>query len=220
MAMNSASSQPQAWGDQQPDEPRSARAVFVDKDGTLVHDVPYNVDPGQIELLGGVGAALRRLQDAGYLLFVVSNQPGVALRRFPSSALAGVEARLDELLAPFGVIVSGYCWCPHAPAGMRGAGMIACTCRKPRPGLLLDAATTHGIALDRSWMIGDILDDVEAGHRAGCRTILVDRGNETRWRAGRLRTPDAIVYQFADAAAIILEGTHSAAVGRPRAAPA
>jgi D-glycero-D-manno-heptose 1,7-bisphosphate phosphatase len=197
--------------------PRTARAVFVDKDGTLVQDVPYNVDPERITLLPGVGDALRALQDAGFLIFVVSNQPGVALRRFPASALETVEARLDELLAPFGVMIAAYCWCPHAPAGVRGA--VACTCRKPRPGLLLEAAATHGVDLERSWMIGDILDDIEAGNRAGCRTLLVDRGNETRWRAGRLRTPNAIVYHFSDAAAMILDGSREHA-DRPRAAPA
>lgn len=201
-------------------EPRIARAVFLDKDGTLIHDVPYNVDPERVALLPGVGSALRRLQDAGYLLFVVSNQPGVALGRFPSGALRMVEARLDELLAPFGVVITAYAWCTHLPASVRSASALACTCRKPRPGLLLDTAATHGVALDRSWMIGDILDDVEAGMRAGCRTILVDRGNETRWRAGRLRTPHAIVYQFADAAALVLDGMRNPRGERSRAAPA
>jgi D-glycero-D-manno-heptose 1,7-bisphosphate phosphatase len=218
MAM-SAAGRPQAWTEQASDT-RDARAVFLDKDGTLIRDVPYNVDPDEIVLLPGVGDALRRLQDAGFLLVVVSNQPGIAERRFPASALNAVEARIDELLAPFGVVVSGYGWCPHHPASVRAPGLIACTCRKPRPGLLLDAAGTHGVALARSWMIGDILDDVEAGNRAGCRTILVDRGNETRWRAGRLRTPNAIVYQFGDAAAIILDGSRDTHADHPRAAPA
>ena len=199
-------------------EPRTARGVFLDKDGTLIHDVPYNVEPERIALLPGVGSALRRLQDAGYLLFVVSNQPGVALGRFPASALRVVEARVDELVGLHGVVFTAYCWCPHPPVGVRNA--IACTCRKPRPGLLLDAAATHGVALDRSWMVGDILDDIEAGNRANLRTILVDRGNETRWRAGRVRTPNAIVYQFADAAALILDGARDVAKGRPRVAPA
>jgi len=208
-----AATSPEAWETAQPQ-----RAVFLDKDGTLVHDVPYNVDPERIVLIPGVGESLRRLQDAGFLLFVVSNQPGVALGRFPASALRVVEARVDELVGLHGVVFTAYCWCTHPPAGVRNA--IACTCRKPRPGLLLDAATTHGVALERSWMVGDILDDIEAGNRAGCRTILVDRGNETRWRAGKLRTPNAIVYQFADAAAMILDGAGDVAKGRPRVAPA
>jgi D-glycero-D-manno-heptose 1,7-bisphosphate phosphatase len=217
MAMNGASQRPQAWDTRPGAEARDATAIFIDKDGTLVHDVPYNVDPARIELIPGAGDALRAVQDAGFLLFVVSNQPGVALRRFPMSALRTVEARLDELLAPFGVVFTAYCWCPHPPAGVRGG--VACTCRKPRPGLLLDAAATHGVELARSWMIGDILDDIEAGNRAGCRTVLVDRGSETRWRTGRLRTPNAIVYQLADAVALILDGAREQSAARPRAAP-
>jgi histidinol-phosphate phosphatase family protein len=213
MAVDETVAQPQAWEYSHP-----ARAVFVDKDGTLVQDVPYNVDAERIVLLPDVGEALRLLQDAGFLIIVVSNQPGVALRRFPASAQRAVEARLDELQAPFGVMITAYGWCTHAPAGVRTP--VACTCRKPRPGLLVDAAATHGIALERSWMVGDILDDVEAGHRAGCRTLLVDRGNETRWRAGRLRTPDAIVYRFADAAAMILDGRRQQArADQPHVAP-
>ena len=196
------------------------RAVFLDKDGTIVCDGPYNVDPGRCELLPGVGEGLRQLQDAGYLLIVVSNQPGVALGHFPATALARIEALIDELVAPFGVIVSDYGWCTHRPAGMRTAGMEPCACRKPRAGLLLEAATAHGIVLEESWMIGDILDDIEAGTRAGCRTILVDRGNETRWRAGRLRTPRAIVYEFSDAVSYILDGSRAARASQSRVAPA
>jgi D-glycero-D-manno-heptose 1,7-bisphosphate phosphatase len=191
------------------------RAVFLDKDGTLVRNVPYNVDPARIELLPHVGDGLRELQDHGYRLVVVSNQPGVAMGRFPASALARVEARVDELLAPFGVLITAYAWCTHYPAGMRVRGAVACTCRKPRPGLLLDAAATHGIALPQSWMIGDVLDDVEAGTRAGCATILVDRGNETRWRAGALRTPRAIVYDFADAVSFIVGGANARDARQP-----
>jgi histidinol-phosphate phosphatase family protein len=135
----------------------------------------------------------------------VSNQPSVAPGHFPAGVLGDVEARLDALLEPFGVVITAYAWCTHRPAGVRAAGG-PCACRKPKPGLLLEAAAAHGIALARSWMIGDILDDVEAGERAGCHTVLVDRGNETRWRAGRLRTPRAIVYDFADAVSFILDG--------------
>jgi histidinol-phosphate phosphatase family protein len=186
-------------------DPDGVRAAFLDKDGTLVHDVPRNADPHRLELLPRVGAGLRALQDAGYLLVVVSNQPGVAPGHFPAGVLGDVEARLDALLEPFGVVITAYAWCTHRPAGVRAAGG-PCACRKPKPGLLLEAAAAHGIALARSWMIGDILDDVEAGERAGCHTVLVDRGNETRWRAGRLRTPRAIVYDFADAVSFILDG--------------
>jgi histidinol-phosphate phosphatase family protein len=195
--------------------PTSARAVFLDKDGTIVHTAAHDFDPDRLELLPHVGEGLRQLQDAGYLLVVVSNEPGVALRWFTVDTLARVEARIDELLAPYGVVISGYGWCVHHPPGSRVVGATACTCRKPRPGLLLEAAGTQGIALDQSWIIGDMLDDVEAGVRAGCRAILVDRGSETRWRAGRVRTPSAIVYDFADAAAFIVNGQRATGASRP-----
>jgi phosphoglycolate phosphatase-like HAD superfamily hydrolase len=90
----------------------------------------------------------------------------------------------------------------------------------PRPGLLHDAASANAIALARSWMIGDRLDDVEAGVRAGCRTILVDHGADTRWRTGRLRTPNAIVYDFCDAVSIVVDEPRSADRVQSTAAPA
>jgi histidinol-phosphate phosphatase family protein len=184
-------------------------AVFLDKDGTLVDDVPYNADPSRIALLPGVLLGALALASAGYRLIVVSNQPGVALGMFKRDALARVEARIRELFGAVGVEIDGFYWCPHAPesAGKRRAG---CACRKPRPGLLLAAAEAHRVDLARSWMIGDILDDVEAGHRAGCRSILVDRGSETCWQAGEYRTPDAIVGQFDDAVRVILDAEQHA----------
>ncbi len=86
-----------------------------------------------------------------------------------------------------------------------GGGEPACGCRKPAPGLLLRARDELGADLAASWMVGDILDDVEAGHRAGCRAVLVDRGHETEWHAGPGRRPDAVVQDLAEAADAILE---------------
>lgn len=186
----------------------TARAVFLDSEGTLIRALGDRPDADRVELLPRVGESLRRLQDAGYLLVVVSNQPGVAMGRYPAGSLSRIESRLDEQLAEFGVIITGFGWCPHFPPGARATGAFACECRKPRPGLLMDASATHAIALGHSWMIGDVLDDVEAGLRAGCRAVLIDRGMETRWRAGRLRTPTVIVYDFADAVSFVLESGH------------
>jgi D-glycero-D-manno-heptose 1,7-bisphosphate phosphatase len=182
---------------------RASRAVFVDKDGTLVRDVPFNVDPGRIVLMPGVESGMRALHDAGYRLVVVSNQPGVAMGLFRADALALVEARLSELFADVGVSIDGYFWCTHAARAADGRG-YACSCRKPNPGLLETAARLCGLDLRRSWMIGDILDDVEAGHRAGCRSILVDAGGETLWRRGPFREPDAVVPRFDHAVRHIL----------------
>lgn len=178
-------------------------AVFLDKDGTLVEDVPYNVDPARIVLVPGAAAGLRRLAGLGYRLFVVSNQAGLALGRFDAAALERAWRHLAGMLAAQGVVLDGFYHCPHHPQGTNAALAMACTCRKPAPGLLLRAAAEHGIDLASSWMVGDILHDVEAGRRAGCRTVLVDVGNETEWVRSPWRTPDFVATSFAQAAALI-----------------
>jgi D,D-heptose 1,7-bisphosphate phosphatase len=166
-------------------------AVFIDKDGTLVHDVPYNVEPERLRLRADAGTALRALQDAGYALILVTNQSGVALGRFPESALPPLWHAISKRLEPEGVALTAVYYCPHHPSG---AGQYAqhCDCRKPQAGLLRRAASAHDIDLARSWMIGDILDDIEAGHRAGCRAVLLDVQSETEWQLTPLRTPDYV----------------------------
>lgn len=182
----------------------SVNAVFLDKDGTLVEDLPYNVDPERIRLAAGALEALRRMQDGGFRLFVVSNQSGVARGYFEEAALEAVDARLRELLVPAGVCLDGFYYCPHHPQGSVQGYAVACDCRKPQPGLLRRAAAEHGLDLAASWMVGDILDDVEAGRRAGCRTVLVENGQETEWVATPLRRPDAIVRDLPSAAQVIV----------------
>ena len=162
-------------------------AVFLDKDGTLLEDRPFNVDPRRIRPAPGASEALRLLGHAGLPLFVVSNQPGVALGRFDESRLDAVGDWLRQWFADCGARLEGFAWCPHAPAPDTSP---ACACRKPAPGLLRTLARRHTIDLRRSWMVGDILDDVEAGARAGCRTVLLDNGHETLWRGGPWRQPE------------------------------
>ena len=178
-------------------------AVFLDKDGTLVRDVPYNVDPARVEFTDGALRGLARLAAAGYALIVVSNQPGVGLGYFSQSALDLLAHHLRERLADAGILLTGFYACPHRPPSRHGT-LSACTCRKPAPGLLQRAAREHGIALATSWMVGDILDDVEAGQRAGCRTVLLDVGNETEWRFSPVRTPTLRARDLAHAAQAIL----------------
>lgn len=187
-------------------------AVFFDKDGTLIRDVPYNVDPQRIILAPGAADSLRRLRHAGFRLVVVTNQSGVARGLFPEAALAAVRARLEELL---GLPLDGFNYCPHHPQGSRPEYAIECSCRKPQPGLLLAAARDLSLNLAGSWMVGDILNDIEAGHRAGCRAILVDQGSETEWVPGPLRQPEAVVGTLAQAANLILE--HSASENTQKA---
>lgn len=180
------------------------RAVFLDKDGTLVENVPYNVDPAFIRFTPSAIEGLRLLGDRGYRLFVVSNQPGIALGRFSEQALSTVERHISDELRERGVRLEGFYYCPHHPHGALPDYAVRCSCRKPDSGLLTQAAREHGIELTRSWMVGDILDDIEAGRRARCRTILINNGNETEWDLSGERWPEALAEDLLSAAQIIL----------------
>lgn len=181
------------------------RAVFLDKDGTMIDDIPYNVDPSLMTLAPGAAEGLPLLHRLGYRLVVVSNQSGVARGYFAKSAIAAVEDRLRSMLAELGVPLAAFVYCPHHPEGAVAEYAIACDCRKPAPGMILRAARAHGIDPARSWLVGDILDDVEAGRRAGCRTILIDNGNETEWVLSPGREPHHRAADLAQAAQIIAE---------------
>ncbi|HEY7327770.1 MAG TPA: HAD-IIIA family hydrolase [Gemmataceae bacterium] len=176
------------------------RAVFLDKDGTLIEDVLYNVDPQKVRLASGAVKGLATLHENGYALIVVSNQSGVTHGLFPERALGEVERSLRRQLGAFGVPLAGFSYCPHHPNGRVNRYAIMCRCRKPAPGMLRRAAADLGIDLAESWMVGDILDDKEAGRRAGCRTVLIDNGNETEWRGGRRRRPHFRAADIAESA--------------------
>jgi D,D-heptose 1,7-bisphosphate phosphatase len=181
--------------------------VFLDKDGTLVEDIPYNVDPQRMRLAPGVLDGLRYLHAAGCRLVVVTNQSGIARGYFSEGELAAVEKRLRQLLAQGNVPLDGFYYCPHHPSGVVPGYAIHCSCRKPEPGLILRAAADlQATDLSNSWMIGDILNDVECGKRAGVRTILIDNGNETEWEWTPLRQPEFTVQSFLEAAHIIVKG--------------
>ncbi|MCF2132771.1 MULTISPECIES: D-glycero-alpha-D-manno-heptose-1,7-bisphosphate 7-phosphatase [Mycetohabitans] len=181
----------------------SRGAVLLDKDGTLLKNVPYNVDPARMVLAPSAAQALRRLGALGMPLAVVSNQPGVALGCFPEAALCTVRERLCALFREHGAVLAGFFYCPHHPSGAVAHYAIECDCRKPRSALLTQALAFLDAAPQYSWMVGDILDDIEAGRGAGCRTILVDCGNETEWQHGPQREPDFVVERL-DAAAHII----------------
>ena len=176
-------------------------AVFIDKDGTLVDDVPYNVDPARLSFKPGAFDALRLLKDSGYALVVVTNQSGLASGRFSTAQFDALRDALCEQLRMRGITLDAFMVCPHAPAE---DGSPACECRKPAPGLFREAAQRLHIQMARSWMVGDILDDVEAGHRAGCRSLLFDSGGETLWRRGPGRHPDMRATNWADVARLII----------------
>jgi len=183
---------PTCWG----------RAVFVDKDGTLVENVPYNVDPAHLRFTPSALVGLRALADAGYAIIVITNQPGLATGRFTRREFAALEKALCRRVRDeSGVEIAAIYCCPHAPSA---SGRIGCLCRKPAPGLLRQAARAHRLDLAECWMVGDILDDIEAGHRAGCRAVLLDVGNETEWKLSPIRSPEARCADLAEAARFIL----------------
>lgn len=194
-------------------------AVFLDKDRTLVEDVPYNVDPARIRLMPRAGDALRLLAGCGYRLIVVSNQSGVARGYFAENKLTAVEKRLRQLFTAEGAELGGFYWCPHHPEGIVPTYAVWCSCRKPAPGLLLQAADEHGIDLRRSWMVGDILDDIEAGNRAGCRTVLLANGGETQWILDRHRIPTLVSRDLEQASRRIAAYPARSMCRRPAAAP-
>jgi D-glycero-D-manno-heptose 1,7-bisphosphate phosphatase len=189
----------------------SSRALLLDKDGTLVENLPFNVDLERIRFMPGAARAVTRLARAGIRMAVVSNQPGVAFGYFPESALAGVERRLRGLFAQCGAELDGFHYCPHHPNATVVRYRCACGCRKPNAGLVQRALAAMHVDPGEAWMVGDILDDVEAAHAAGCRAILFDSGGETEWRTSPLRTPDHVTRRFATVADIVLGTTRATA---------
>lgn len=155
------------------------RALFLDRDGTLIPNVPYPRDPALVEIMEGAPAALRLACSFGYKLVIISNQSGVARGLIEPSEARAVQDRVEELFGVEGVRFDAAYFCFHAP----DAG---CRCRKPAPGMVLDAALSHGIDCTRSLFIGDKDIDVAAGAAAGCSTILLGgapRPGPTRWLA-------------------------------------
>jgi D-glycero-D-manno-heptose 1,7-bisphosphate phosphatase len=197
---------------------RSRPVVFLDKDGTLVENVPYNVDPAQLRFTPHALSALQMLQAEGYALVVVSNQPGLALGRFTRAEFARLQRALAARLRDeAGVELTDFYACPHRPGAH---DRPACLCRKPAPGLLRQAALAHRLDLRDAWMVGDILDDIEAGRRAGCRTVLLDVGHETVWRCSPLRTPHHRCADLLQAARHIVAARPTRAAAAPALAEA
>ena len=187
------------------DDTTSARggrkAVFLDRDGTIIEDMDYLDDPAQIRLLDGAVDGLRRLQKAGYLLLVVTNQSGVARGYFTEERLARIHRVLRETLNKQGVKIDDFYYCPHLPGGEVDAYSGPCECRKPAPGLIERAAAEWNADVSRSVAVGDSERDVEAGRKAGCATVLLDpEGTPADTCA------DAVAADMAAVADLILDG--------------
>jgi len=176
-------------------------AVFLDRDSTVIEDMEFSVDPARIRALPGAVEGMRRLQEAGYPLVLITNQSGVARGLFTEEGLRAFHDRLRAWLAERGVRIEAVYHCPHYPNGKVPEYTRKCACRKPEPGMILAAARDLGLDLTRSWMIGDRDCDTGAGRNAGCRTILVKTAIAPVELTPR---PDFIAEGIAEAAEIIL----------------
>jgi D-glycero-D-manno-heptose 1,7-bisphosphate phosphatase len=183
-------------------------AIFLDRDGTLIEDVGYPSRPEHIRILAGVARALVRLADAGYKLVVVTNQSGIARGILTEEDLDHFHQALDEQLEFLGARLDAYYSCPHHPdpaAAVRADLAVECDCRKPRPGLILQAAQDLQIDLAASWTVGDKWRDIACGQAAGTRTIRLPSattGNDPR--PPHVEPPTAEVADLDGAATFIL----------------
>jgi D-glycero-D-manno-heptose 1,7-bisphosphate phosphatase len=166
------------------------KAIFFDRDDTLIEDPGYINNPDQVKLLDGVAETLIELRAMGFKLIVVSNQSGVARGFVTEEILSDIHKRLEQLLGEKGASVDRIYYCPYHPEGAIPKYRKESDHRKPNPGMLLLAGKDLDIDLKESWMIGNGLGDIEAGFRAGCRTILVDSpGHGQKIQPGQ-RQPD------------------------------
>ena len=167
-------------------------AVFVDRDGTIIHDADYCSDPSQVSAFAGAAAALRRLKKAGFKIVVITNQSGIGRGFFTEKQYRAVEAEVLRQLGD-GLIDATY-FCPDAP-GRPSA------CRKPAPGMVLQAAKDHDLDLSRSFLIGDKEIDAECAHNSGIRAIRVRTGFD---RSTETSCADWVADDLAAAAEIVL----------------
>jgi D-glycero-D-manno-heptose 1,7-bisphosphate phosphatase len=179
------------------------RAVFLDRDGTLIEEVPYLHDPELVRLAPDAPAALRELASAGFALVVVTNQAGVARGYYGEDAVERVHRRLHELLAAGGVALDGVWFCPHHPDGAVADLARDCRCRKPGPGMLEAAAAELGVDLGASYLVGNNRGDVGAARAAGATPLFVTTGQA----AGRPPPEGVLSFgSLTEAAAAILAG--------------
>lgn len=173
------------------------KAVFLDRSGIFSQKSYYDLAADNTELDENVIEGLQRLQSFGYLLVLTCNELDSGDRTFTNGDVEKCKTGLWNLCAHFGIYMDGYYCCVHHADD-------ACDCRKPLPGLLLKAADEMQIDLSKSWMVGHILNDVEAGNRAGCKSIMINDGNEKRWVSGAYRLPEYFARDLSEAARYVI----------------
>lgn len=183
-------------------------AVFLDRDGTIIADTGFVARPEQVHLMPGAAHAIHAFRQAGFKVVVASNQSGVARGLFDEPAVRSVNDRVQAQLREHGAEVDAFYYCPYldGPEAVVEAYRRPSEWRKPAPGMLLAAAEDLHLDLKRSWMIGDAARDVEAGRRAGCRTVLIRRPGAGNGETSLGDAPDGVAGSLAEAAEFILNG--------------
>ena len=161
------------------------KAVFIDRDGTIARDVPYCSRPEDFELLPSVVEGIKLLNERNFKVVVVTNQSGIARGYFTEEMLAKIHDKMRAELASYGARVDAIYYCPHHPDEN-------CECRKPKPKMLLQAASDLDIDLKQSFVIGDNDMDIEMGRRAGCKSILIVKKNKEEESDKQMSCPDHI----------------------------
>ena len=181
-------------------------AVFLDRDGTMIREVDYLRSVEQLRLLPGVAGAIRRLNEAGFAVVVTTNQSGVARGLLTEGGLDRIHEQLRQRLARRGAHLDGLYYCPHHPKAKVARYRRSCGCRKPSPEMLQRAAAELDLDMKQSFAVGDSARDVEAGRRAGCRTVLVRTGygKKTEANLGEADRPDHIADDLASAVEWVL----------------
>ena len=159
------------------DPPTLKRAAFLDRDGVINHDVGYIHKPADFAWIDGARAAIRRLNDLGALVFVVTNQAGIARGMYGEADVVALHQWVNMELAADGARVDSFYFCPHHPTAGNGPYSVTCTCRKPAPGMLMRAAAEWPVDLGASFLIGDRDTDLAAAEAAGVRGFQFAGGN-------------------------------------------
>jgi len=156
------------------------KAVFLDRDGTIITHIPYLNSPQQLQLLPNAAEGIRLFKKRGFWVIVVTNQSGIARGYFDETCLNQIHDKLISMLKKKGAALDGLYYCPHYIDGIVEKYKVACECRKPGTKMLSDAAQKYNIDLARSVMIGDSLVDIRVGKQAGCKSILIGHASENK----------------------------------------
>jgi len=181
------------------------KAVFMDRDGTIIEDTGYIDSPERVKFLPGSIEAIKRLKDAGYKVVIISNQAGIARGLLTEDMLQTIDKYIHKKILSGGTHIDGSYYCPHHPEHGVYPYRQACECRKPHTGLVKKAAKEHDLDLSKSFMVGDHSSDIETAKRAGIKSVFVLTGHGPKEKENLKEKPDHFAADLMEAVKWILE---------------